>query len=205
MIIGDINKYCFILPLKMFSFYIKFTNKYEIFKYMYYNINMNLLRNKFIFIFFSISISLCFMLNIFAMYVKNADISLKANVPNTVVSKFFKVLNFSNDIVSSMGKQKTTTQNKKNTQTKKDNVWDISFTSISINYANYENIKNELKQQISILTNLFSAQYLIDYPLKIPFWRIIVFILLFRMLFNVLPRSISIRKNINYRQACTLL
>ncbi|MDD5102129.1 MAG: hypothetical protein PHH62_03995 [Endomicrobiaceae bacterium] len=145
------------------------------------------------------------MLNIFAMYVKNADISLKANVPNTVVSKFFKVLNFSNDIVSSMGKQKTTTQNKKNTQTKKDNVWDISFTSISINYANYENIKNELKQQISILTNLFSAQYLIDYPLKIPFWRIIVFILLFRMLFNVLPRSISIRKNINYRQACTLL
>lgn len=175
---------------------------------MYYNINMNLLHNKFIFIFFSLSISLCFMLNIFAVYIKNTDMSLKTNVPDTVVSKFFTVVNFSNDIVSSMLKQKTAGENKinnKNTQTQKNNILDIAVTNISINFSNYKNIKTKLYQQISVLKNSLSAQCLIDYPLKIPFWRIIVFILLFKMLFNVLPRSISISKNINYRQACTLL
>jgi len=174
---------------------------------MYYNISMYIMRNKFIPSLFYLGVFLCFILNIFCMYVKNTDISLKAGAATDVVSKFFKVVNFSNDIVSSMAKSKAASENKinnKNTQTKKNNILDAALTNVSINSSAYKNIKATIYGQFLTLKDSAVMWHLINYPLKIPFWRIIVFILLFRMLFNILPRSISIRKNIIYRQACTL-
>jgi len=173
---------------------------------MYYNMNMYM-KNRLIFVIFSFGISLCFMLNVFAVYIKNADTPLKTDSANGVVSKFFTVLNFSNDIVSSMVKSKTAAENKinnKNTQTKKNGVFDAALTGVSINPSGYNNFKTKICGHILTLKDSLLAQNLINYPLKIPFWRVIVFILLFRMLFNVLPRSISIRKNINCRKACAL-
>lgn len=168
---------------------------------------MYIMRNKFISALFYFGVSLCFMLNIYGMYVKNADMPLKAGAATDVISKFFTVVNFSNDIVSSMVKNKTGCGNKinnKNTQSKKNNILDAALTNVSINSSAYKNIKAKIYCSLLTLKNSTVMQNFINYPLKIPFWRIIVFILLFRMLFNVLPRSISIRKNIIYRQACTL-
>ncbi len=58
--------------------------------------------------------------------------------------------------------------------------------------------KNELNFKSNAVIND------VDYPLKIPFWEFIFFILLFRMIFNVLPRSVSVKNLTNGLKACAL-
>jgi hypothetical protein len=55
---------------------------------MYYNMNMYM-KNRLIFVIFSFGISLCLMLNVFAVYIKNADTPLKTDSANGVSIKIF--------------------------------------------------------------------------------------------------------------------
>ena len=60
---------------------------------------------------------------------------------------------------------------------------------------------------IFLSTNIAYTQTCLDkeinYPLKIPFWQLIFLLLILKILFNVLPRSISINYNKkNIERAC---
>ena len=135
--------------------------------------------------------------------IKNTDI-----VKSSMVEHFFAVKTFSDDIVANMLSQKMNgnkqQRSKKNTD-KKDFNKITEFLVPSTVYETTLNSSfnfNNINNGILFITNYFSKE--IEYPLKIPFWLLSVFLLLLtKILFNVLPRSISVDYNKMYiERAC---
>lgn len=173
---------------------------------MYYNMdmNMNLLKKQYVFIILSLSISVCFLFNASAMCLKNYDISFNNGGVGNFTTEFFAVTNMSNDIVASMIKDSGVAGSKIKNVVQSENVFDVVFIPIGQTFKSvYKNIKNEVKKS-DLNFKPYSVMNGVDYPLKIPFWEFIFFILLFRMIFNVLPRSVSVTRMLNRELACTL-
>ena len=133
--------------------------------------------------------------------IKNTDV-----IKSSIVEHFFAVKTFSDDIVANKKKKKMNgnkqQKNNKNSDKKDFNkiteflvpsmVYKTTLTStFNFNNVNIEFIANYLSKEI-------------EYPLKIPFWLLSVFLLLLtKILFNVLPRSISVNYNKMYiERAC---
>ena len=135
--------------------------------------------------------------------IKNSDI-----VKSSIIEHFFAVKTFSDDIVANMLSQKMNgnkQENSKKNSDKKDFNKITEFLVPSIVYKTTLNSSfnfNNINKGILLLTNYLSKE--IEYPLKIPFWLLSVFLLLLtKILFNVLPRSISVDYNIqNIEGAC---
>lgn len=170
------------------------------------DMNMNMLRKQYLFIILSLGISFCFLFNAFAVCLENCDMSFNNGGVGNFAAEFFAVTNMSNDIVSSMIKDSGVAGSKIKNVVQYDNVFDVVFIPIgqtSLKSA-YKNIKNELKKNEYLQLKSLSNTGDVDYPIKIPFWEFIFFVLLFRMIFNVLPRSVSVTGMLNRELACTL-
>ena len=144
--------------------------------------------------FISFFVMSLFLFNIFSLSLncEKKDILIKTSF----VEQFFSVLNSPSDIVSKMlqEKQNPSDTNKKN-NTDKDKTFGVNdyilpviistvFTGLFFGSCLYKIfINNDLLNKV------------IEYPLKIPFWLSIFLLLLIKILFNVLPRSISINYN----------
>ncbi len=122
-----------------------------------------------------------------------------------IVAQFFSAKNFSMDIVEKMFAQKMQNNkqdnktNKKEENNNQNNVVLLSNTAIT-SLFNFE--FSNFTSTITVYTYECSKTIL-DYPLKIPFWRLIFLLLILKILFNVLPRSISINYNKkNIERAC---
>ena len=135
--------------------------------------------------------------------IKNTDV-----VKSSMVEHFFAVKTFSDDIVANMLSQKMNgnkQQRSKENTDKKDFNKITEFLVPSTVYKTTLNSSfnfNNINNGILFITNYFSKE--IEYPLKIPFWLLSVFLLLLtKILFNVLPRSISVDYNKMYiERAC---
>ena len=135
--------------------------------------------------------------------IKNTDV-----IKSSIIEHFFAVKTFSDDIVANMLSQKMNgnkQQNSKKDTDKKDFNKITEFLVPAIVYKTTLNLSfnaNNINSDILFLTNYLSKE--IEYPLKIPFWLLSVFLLLItKILFNVLPRSISVDYNKMYiERAC---
>ncbi len=173
---------------------------------MYYNIAMEIIKRRYIIRIFSLSISICFVFNVLAMCLLNYDLSFNSKSFGDFKTDFFAVTNSSNDIISSMIAQNGVAGNSINTaQTNDKDFLNVVFIAAGQNFKSfYKNINSQFKKyKNSYLKNLIVSDS-VDYPLKIPFWEFIFFILLFKMLFNVLPRSVSVKGMLNREPACAL-
>lgn len=122
-----------------------------------------------------------------------------------IVAQFFSAKNFSMDIVEKMFAQKMQNNkqdnktNKKEENNNQNNVVLLSNTAIT-SLFNFE--FSNFVSTIAVYT-CECSKTILDYPLKIPFWRLIFLLLILKVLFNVLPRSISINYNKkNIERAC---
>ena len=153
----------------------------------------------------SVSILMTFFL--FFNFVSLTLVNVKDNkaVSFGIVAKFFSVKNFSTDIVEKMfvqkmQKNKHNNKTNKKEQNKNQNMLVSLLNSEITSVFNFE--FNNFISTIILYTYDYSKQIL-DYPLKIPFWRCIFLLLILKILFNVLPRSISINYNKkNIERAC---
>ena len=172
---------------------------------MYYNMGMNknVLKKQYLFIILSLGISLCFLFNASAMCLKGCA-TVNSDGTGNLSAGFFSAVNYSNDIISSMIKSGKAAGDKINhNKTQNCNFVDVVFIPVQIFKNTYKIIKNEFKKnELNFKSN--SVINDVDYPLKIPFWEFIFFILLFKMLFNVLPRSVSVKYLTNGLKACAL-
>lgn len=126
-----------------------------------------------------------------------------------IVAQFFSVKNFSTDIVGKMFLQKIQKHKKDNKANKKEqnnnqnNLLLLSGVQI-ISSINFE--FNNFAQTLSIISlYTYNLKTILNYPLKIPFWRIIFLLLILKILFNVLPRSISINYNKKYIEGACIV
>lgn len=120
-----------------------------------------------------------------------------------VVEQFFSGRNFSGDIIANMLLQKTQNKTDKKTDKKNDtkifeyilpNVYLITSTNLS---------KLSVVNTVVPISSYLSFEFEIEYPLKIPFREFIFLLLILKLLFSVLPRSISINYNKkNIEAAC---
>ena len=102
-----------------------------------------------------------------------------------------------------MKTDKTSQQNKENKKQKDANFFYEYLLPVEITLPIVSSISNLLTSNVSIyVTENFVSE--VEYPIKIPFLQCIFLILLLKLLFVVLPRSISVNyNNINIeRGAC---
>lgn len=135
--------------------------------------------------------------------IKNSDV-----IKSGMIEHFFSVKAFSDDIIANILSQKMNgnkQQNSKKDTDRKDfnKITEFLIPSIvyrtTLNFGfNFNNVNNDILS----IANYLSKE--IEYPLKIPFWLLSVFLLLLtKILFNVLPRSISVDYNKMYiERAC---
>ncbi len=99
------------------------------------------------------------------------------------------------DILSSMMQtDKTSQQNKGNKEQKDDSLFYEYLLPMEITLPIVSSISNLLVSNINaFMSENFVAE--VEYPIKIPFLQCIFLILLLRLLFVVLPRSISVNYN----------
>ena len=154
----------------------------------------------------SLFVVLFLMFNFMSLTITN--ISNTDVVKSSIFEHFFAVKTFSDDIIANMLSQKMngTKQQKSNKDTDKKDFNKITeFLVPSIVYKTLLNSGfsfNNVNNGVLFLINYLSKE--IEYPLKIPFWLLSVFLLLLtKILFNVLPRSISVDYNkMNIERAC---
>ena len=152
----------------------------------------------------SLFIVLFLMFNFMSLTITN--INNTDVVKSSIFEHFFAVKTFSDDIVANMLSQKMNNnkQQKRNKDTDKKDFNKITeFLVPSIVYKTTLNSSfNFNNVDILFIVNYLSK--VIEYPLKIPFWLLSVFLLLLtKILFNVLPRSISVDYNRMYiERAC---
>ena len=154
----------------------------------------------------SLFVVLFLMLNFMSLTI--TSIKYSGVIKSSIVEHFFAVKTFSDDIVANMLSQKMNgnkQQSSKKDTDKKDFNKIIEFLVPSIVYKTSLNSGfsfNNVNNGVLFLTNYLSKE--IEYPLKIPFWLLSVFLLLLtKILFNVLPRSISVDYNKMYiERAC---
>ena len=99
------------------------------------------------------------------------------------------------DILSSMMQtDKSAQQDKENKKQKDTNFFYEYLLPVEINLPAVSSISNLLISNINVfMSENFVAE--VEYPIKIPFLQCIFLILLLRLLFVVLPRSISVNYN----------
>ena len=117
----------------------------------------------------------------------------------SITEQFFSVRSFSSDIVENLFLQKMqgNKQHKKTNESKQKNNKENYFlltdrivpTLLSINIV----LNMFPNTNIIYIQNCLNKE--INYPLKIPFWQLIFLLLILKILFNILPRSISINYN----------
>ena len=154
----------------------------------------------------SFFVVLFLMFNFMSLTITN--ISNTDVVKSSIFEHFFAVKTFSDDIIANMLSQKMNgnkKQNNKKDTDKKDfnKISEFLMPSIISEIMSNSNLNfNSLNSDILLITNYLSKE--IEYPLKIPFWLLSVFLLLLtKILFNVLPRSISVDYNkMNIERAC---
>ena len=137
--------------------------------------------------------------------IKNTDV-----IKSSIIEHFFAVKTFSDDIVANMLSQKMNgnkQQNSKKDTDKKDFNKITEFLVPAIVYKTTLDSSfnfNSANSGTPYITNYLSKE--IEYPLKIPFWLLSVFLLLItKILFNVLPRSISIDYNKMYIEGACIV
>ena len=114
-----------------------------------------------------------------------------------IVAQFFSAKNFSMNVIEKMFAQKmqknkqNNKTNKKEENNNKSNDFLIPNTEIT-SLVNFE--FTNFVSTVALYT-YDCSKTILDYPLKIPFWRLIFLLLILKILFNVLPRSISINYN----------
>ena len=152
--------------------------------------------------FISFFVMSLFLFNVFSLSLNCEKKNIL--VKTSFVEQFFSALNLPSDIVSKMlqEKQNPSDTNKKNNADKGKTlcvndymlpvVISTVFTGIFFCSCLYK-----------VFVNSDLLNKIIEYPLKIPFWLSIFLLLLIKILFNVLPRSISINYNKKYiERAC---
>ena len=123
-----------------------------------------------------------------------------------IVAQFFSAKNFSMNVVEKMFAQKMQKNKQDNKANKKDqenNKNSIVFLLPNVNIMSMFGFAfYNFTDSVAIYTYEY-VNRILDYPLKIPFWRLIFLLLILKILFNVLPRSISINYNKkNIERAC---
>ncbi len=131
-------------------------------------------------------------------------------IKTTTLENFFSTTTMPTDILSKLlGTGKNSHANTcENSDSQKDNKFITdAFACISSPYSftTLKNITVFACAGISSLNDL-NVSMNIEYPLKIPFWRLIVFLLLLKLLKPILPRSSSINyfNYYRYRETCAL-
>lgn len=110
------------------------------------------------------------------------------------------------DILSSMMQtDKTSQQDKENKNQKDTNFFYEYLLPVEITLPTVSSISNLLTSNTGIyVTENFVSE--VEYPIKIPFLQCIFLILLLRLLFVVLPRSISVNyNNINIEEGACIV
>lgn len=154
----------------------------------------------------SLFVMLFLMFNFMSLTITN--IKCSGVIKSSMVEHFFAVKTFSDDIVANMLSQKMNgnkqQKSKKDTDKKGLNkITEFLIPSIVYKTTLNSNLNfNNVNNGVLFITNYLSKE--IEYPLKIPFWLLSVFLLLLtKILFNVLPRSISVDYNKMYiERAC---
>lgn len=141
-----------------------------------------------------------FILNFFSLSFSNKE---KKLVKFGVFEQFFSVTKVSNDIIEKMFSNKMqnnkSSKKEKNSNSTKLNEYLVPIL-LSITHSNSSIFLNANNISFFVLDILCFDIY---YPLKIPFLSFIFLLLLTKILFNVLPRSISINYNkLNIEKAC---
>ncbi|MCR4663380.1 MAG: hypothetical protein K5622_05805 [Endomicrobiaceae bacterium] len=97
------------------------------------------------------------------------------------------------DILSTMTQTDKTTQKDNNKEEQEKNFYEYLLPA-QITIPNIFNFSNVLFLDISkFITESFVVE--IEYPIKIPFWQCVFILFMLRLLFVVLPRSISVNYN----------
>ena len=150
----------------------------------------------------SFFVILFFVLNVFSL--SFCFEKKKFSIKDDIAGKFFASINMTTGILSTMFPQPAQSKNQTPKTTEKDNK---NFIKIS-EYISTANLI------IAVLNlNMFFAVYKIkilenfsntfkSYPLKIPLRMCIFLLLLMKMLFNVLPRSVSLSSLFCVKRAC---
>ena len=119
----------------------------------------------------------------------------------SITEQFFSVKAFSDNIVKKMLSNKFQT-NKQHKKENNDKVYEFLVPSVILSTALNLNLSVNMGVFLGICKQIYLNRE-IEYPLKIPFWQIIFLLLILKILFYVLPRSISINYNkINIEGAC---
>ena len=155
-----------------------------------------------------LSLFIIFFLMFNFMSLTITNIKSSGVIKSSMVEHFFAVKTFSDDIVANMLSQKMNgnkqQKSKKDTDKKGLNkITEFLIPSIVYKTTLNSNLNfNNVNNGVLFITNYLSKE--IEYPLKIPFWLLSVFLLLLtKILFNVLPRSISVDYNKMYiERAC---
>lgn len=153
--------------------------------------------------FISFLLIVLFSLNIFS-----STLSLckeKISVKTSSFEQIFSALNMPSKVLSNILKNKigNTANNKQNNkQNENKTVKTNEYLLPVLNSIVFSGIYfyNSLSKIIEYGYFLIKV---VEYPLKIPFWLSIFLLLIIKILFNVLPRSISINYNIKHiERAC---
>ncbi len=109
--------------------------------------NKNMLKKQYLFIILSLGISLCFLFNASAMCLKSYT-TVNSDGTGNLSAGFFSVVNYSNDIVSSMIKSGKAAGAKINhNKTQSCNFLDVVFIPVQTFKNTYKIIKNEFKKK----------------------------------------------------------
>lgn len=150
---------------------------------------------------FSLLLLLFFIFNIFSLSFVSGKISSgKSSSIEQIFSAVQNPINILSNKLDSETKNKTTQSKEENTNKKISSDEYI----LSNNLLNLSKDKNICVSGQLIYSSIYNfVKEGIYYPLKIPFLRCIFLLLILKLLFNVLPRSISVNYNIrNIEGAC---
>ena len=155
--------------------------------------------------FLSLFIMFFLLFNVFSLALTN--MKYDENIKLSITEQFFSVKSFSDNIIEKLLLQKMQNgkQNKKNNESKQKNnvVKDFLLSEAIIPIQLSTNVVSLLSLDMGNSYIQFCLDKDINYPLKIPFWQIIFLLLILKMLFVVLPRSISVNYNKkNIERAC---
>ena len=125
----------------------------------------------------------------------------------SITEQFFSVRSFSSDIIEKLFLQKMqgNKTHKKNDKSKQKNNEENFFllTDKIVTTLSTINTISDIYPNLNNICIKICLDKEINYPLKIPFWQLIFLLLILKMLFCVLPRSISINYiNKNIEGAC---
>ena len=118
-------------------------------------------------------------------------------IKNSSFEQILSVLQMPTDLISKMMDNNSS---KQTNNTKKDKEENLKFLEylLPVTFINFSSIANSFNiYPIKHLANSIYIYFVteIDYPIKIPFLRCIFLLLLLKLIFSILKRSISINYN----------